>query len=72
MNTQNDLILISMHSLKAFTSVLRVFFMWLSLRSAGSHGSEGLLRATASKWYFNIFIERRISFCNCMSSYVIR
>jgi hypothetical protein len=27
MNTQNDLILISMHTLKAFTSVLRVFLL---------------------------------------------
>ena len=43
MNNQNDLILISMHSLKAFTSVLRVFFMWLSFRSAGSDGTESIL-----------------------------
>ena len=46
MNTQNDLILISKHTLKAFTSVLRVFFMWLSFRSAGSDGSEGLFRSS--------------------------
>lgn len=31
MNTQNDLILISMHSLKAFTSVLRDFFLEIGL-----------------------------------------
>jgi|GEM_PF-5611707 len=45
MNTQNDLILISMHSLKAFTSVLRVFFMWLSFRP-GSDDSEGHFRSS--------------------------
>ena len=46
MNTQNDLFLISMHSLKAFTSVLRVLFMRLSFRSAGSNGSEWLFRSS--------------------------
>ena len=45
MNTQNDLILISMHTLKAFTSVLRVFFMWLSFRSAGSDGAVVFFRS---------------------------
>ena len=33
MNTQNDLILISMHSLKAFTSVLREHFYAVSIEN---------------------------------------